>query len=303
MPGETLSIPLWILNDTDETKDSTVRLILSDVNPLYQFEGIGNNLGTESEKKEVTLAAHAATSVTRSLSIPGDISLTSTGTSLWLVALLEKEDKPIAMSQREIRVHQPISSLALEGTNIWLTHENPEIQKNLLDTGAKIIKPDNTNKVPFTIIVPPSDKFPLARDEWDRVTRMVEKGARCVVLRTKEIPDAWPLLPGITKLKNATDYLFPGKDISLSPVKEMNGPEPVLQYSIEGLDDSGRILLYGYPDSSGKAAIAGYTRPYGKGTITFLQIELENRLGNHTPHNDPVGNQILVDILRGIISK
>jgi hypothetical protein len=247
-------------------------------------------------------------------SVPDDA--TAIHKTAWVVAVLESggseakdgakigENEAIALSQRPVWIEAPLRA-ALAGIQVILTAPDPELEAFLASQGATLSH-GVANSSTDAVIVVPEDTFTtgvlpaVSPADWSALFNHVCAGGRAVVLRQTAAPEEIDEFPVIQRNKNTADFLFAEARTRVPSLQDPNGLGPALVYAVveDALRAGDRVLLWGYPDSSGVRAVAVVERSLGDGTLVVCEVELSDRLGPSAPNCDPVCQNLAVALIR-----
>jgi hypothetical protein len=81
-------------------------------------------------------------------------------------------------------------------------------------------------------------------------------------------------------------------------VRNLNGPAPALVNSMK-IDNAQQVLLFGYPDSSGRSVPAVVAQKVGGGEVVICLMNLKERLSRRARYTDPACRRLVVDLIVG----
>jgi hypothetical protein len=291
-PGDTLPVRVWLMNDSGRPQRVEARVGLQPRDPAFRLDQVE---AFDGPSHSVTLAHASIQHFEQMIRIPADAGADRNDAKLYLVATIAEQGRLLALSQRTLRF-APRTRAGLNGIKVALTSSDPAIQAFLQQQGAMVFDRLEAAPEDATILVSQRDGA-LLDEVWGPAVRRVESGAVAILLRATE--GLRPGLPEVYRLPHSTDYLFAASGSGLPDLRDPNGLEPALGYAVRPDPSRDRVLMYGYPDSSGTPATAVLARPLGRGIVVCCQVELAGRLAEGDAHTDPFCQALLTRLIDG----
>lgn len=289
-PGDTLPVGVWLMNDSGRPRRVEARVGLQRRDPAFRLDQV---TALDGPPHSVTLAPASMQHFEQTIRIPADAGADPTDAKLYLVATIAEQGRPLALSQRTLRL-APRARAALSGRGVILIPNDPAVRAFLQQEGAVVFDRLEAAPEDATILIPEHEEA-LSDEVWDQVVRRVESGAVAILLRATEgLRPGWP---EVYRLPHSTDYLFAASGSGLPDLRDPNGLEPALCYAVGPDSSRDRVLMYGYPDSSGTPAAAVLARPLGRGTVICCQVELAGRLAEGDAHADPFCQELVTRLI------